>query len=879
MAKTADQVVVEIQAVTDQYTKAIKKVADDTKRSMAAVEGAVTKAEAKITKASSNAAAATEKSSRRRMKAAADAATSEQAAAERSAKALKKAATDAERSTAKIEAAAGRRANAAPDADGGATAQASAAQRTAAQGREMAGGDDKKGGDEKKGGRGVEFAAELAKQLPDLTKNLIAGQGALQLFVQAGTALLPVFGPWGTVLAGLIGTVYELSDGFTDFGGILDRLTGHAQAVAEAEQRHFEVLQKLRDIYDQLKTASGDRATALKAEADALIAKGGAEELAAAKSKLAEAERARDALTVAQKTGMGNVDPEGYGFMAQQGEVEAAQNQVDALKQKVQELKDAAAGTEHVFDPINASLDELSQHLGKIAPGRILQSEVDLAGPNKAVQALVSQVTDAEAQTASFEQQYAKLLHQLSDATGWDEGSVKMAQFIQDTLGIAEDLRKVKINADEAAASYKVLLAQFGVSVSALPIVTEIGRIKDALDQMAGKAESAFAGLASKIGTGLATFLTGRGGTVIPSSHHKQPPINPDLFPVSDRGNGGTKTTPSAAGAVKKEKEPTLGKYLDELKASTAQLALNGVALKENELWTQALEKAKQDLANGLRKQEGLYTGESQQIHDAAVQLAGVPGILQIAADKLPEFSLKRQLATLDELKGLLTDPAIIAALQAQGLSAVDAVKLIDAQIAAAKDTASGTTEAIKGIGDALNTGIQGAQNLEDALLKVGVALGQMLLQAAAFGGTASGGPLGKAFDSIFGLVGGLAGLLGGGGSQGITNLPAGMSANEFYTDPAGLAGGGQALPGQIYQVGETGREWFAPSVPGQVIPNSVIKNAAGGGGGSGQPIQFNISLAGANGDRAIAEIAAAAVKKGLQSVPEINRQHAIRFA
>jgi hypothetical protein len=63
------------------------------------------------------------------------------------------------------------------------------------------------------------------------------------------------------------------------------------------------------------------------------------------------------------------------------------------------------------------------------------------------------------------------------------------------------------------------------------------------------------------------------------------------------------------------------------------------------------------------------------------------------------------------------------------------------------------------------------------------------------------------------------------------------------------------------------------------VIPNSVIKNAAGGGGGSGQPIQFNISLAGANGDRAIAEIAAAAVKKGLQSVPEINRQHAIRFA
>jgi len=90
---------------------------------------------------------------------------------------------------------------------------------------------------------------------------------------------------------------------------------------------------------------------------------------------------------------------------------------------------------------------------------------------------------------------------------------------------------------------------------------------------------------------------------------------------------------------------------------------------------------------------------------------------------------------------------------------------------------------------------------------------------------------------------------------------------------------GGQALPGRLYEVGETGREWFAPSVPGQVIPNHVIKAAAGGGGGSSQPITFNISMAGANGDRTIAEIAAGAVKRGLATVPEINRQHRIRFS
>ncbi|MGK9168031.1 hypothetical protein KXR53_17110 [Inquilinus limosus] len=190
----------------------------------------------------------------------------------------------------------------------------------------------------------------------------------------------------------------------------------------------------------------------------------------------------------------------------------------------------------------------------------------------------------------------------------------------------------------------------------------------------------------------------------------------------------------------------------------------------------------------------------------------------------------------------------------------------------------NGYVEGIQAIGQAIEGGIQGATSFSDALLKIGTSLAQLIAQAALFGQ----GPLGKLFDSLFGTSGGifnLAGAITGSLGGGLVQPAGSPIAVPIPGRPPGMASGGQALPGRIYEVGETGREWFAPSVPGQVIPNSVIKAAAGGGTGSGPPITFNISLAGANGDRTIAEIAAGAVKKGLQQVPEINRQHRIRFA
>lgn len=56
-----------------------------------------------------------------------------------------------------------------------------------------------------------------------------------------------------------------------------------------------------------------------------------------------------------------------------------------------------------------------------------------------------------------------------------------------------------------------------------------------------------------------------------------------------------------------------------------------------------------------------------------------------------------------------------------------------------------------------------------------------------------------------------------------------------------GRANGGGVSPGAWYQVGERGPEAFVPSVPGTILPTSVLR---GGMGGSGAPIHFDLSNA-----------------------------------
>lgn len=353
------------------------------------------------------------------------------------------------------------------------------------------------------------------------------------------------------------------------------------------------------------------------------------------------------------------------------------------------------------------------------------------------------------------------------------------------------------------------------------------------------------------------------------------PPATTDDHSGGGGGGGGVGTGPQS-GAATKEEQSNVDAFIQSLKDQVAQLGLSNTALKEAELLAQYESAAREDLNKKLQRSSELRAQDVEQIKETARQLTAVPAILGVARDQLPEYAEGQQRAQLQGLLASLSNPKVVEALKAQGLSVEDATKAINLQINSIDSGAKAATEAIAGIGNAFVSGIQGATDLNDAIVKIGMSLLNLLTQ-----GLFGQGQLGGLFNQLFdagqngaGLLSYLFGGSGGSAADGVIN-----AANAALAIVPKRAGGGQALPGQLYEVGETGREWFAPSVPGQVIPNHVIKAAAGGGGSGGPPINFNISLAGANGDRAIAEIAAAAVRKGLAQVPEINRQHRIRFA
>ncbi|AZU04101.1 hypothetical protein X907_1569 [Glycocaulis alkaliphilus] len=74
--------------------------------------------------------------------------------------------------------------------------------------------------------------------------------------------------------------------------------------------------------------------------------------------------------------------------------------------------------------------------------------------------------------------------------------------------------------------------------------------------------------------------------------------------------------------------------------------------------------------------------------------------------------------------------------------------------------------------------------------------------------------------DQLFGLFAGAGG--GGGGAGGIFS-----GVGKMLGFGGGKATGGAVRPGMAYAVGERGREIFAPSVPGNIIPAGQVSGAA----------------------------------------------------
>jgi hypothetical protein len=129
----------------------------------------------------------------------------------------------------------------------------------------------------------------------------------------------------------------------------------------------------------------------------------------------------------------------------------------------------------------------------------------------------------------------------------------------------------------------------------------------------------------------------------------------------------------------------------------------------------------------------------------------------------------------------------------------------------------------------------------------------------------------GRAMASLFSQgqpgAGGGAGMGGGGGGGGWGGI---LSSVISLIGSLGFrADGGPVASGRSYVVGEEGPEVFTPTRSGQIIPN-------GPGGGV---MHMTLNLAGANGDRAIADAAYAAAKRAIAEAPHAVLVNEARFA
>lgn len=74
--------------------------------------------------------------------------------------------------------------------------------------------------------------------------------------------------------------------------------------------------------------------------------------------------------------------------------------------------------------------------------------------------------------------------------------------------------------------------------------------------------------------------------------------------------------------------------------------------------------------------------------------------------------------------------------------------------------------------------------------------------------------------------------------TQPLTNAVGSFDFSSLLSFGGPKVGGGGVNPGMVYPVGERGVEWFAPNMPGQIIPNNAI-----GQGGGGQQTKVDITV------------------------------------
>jgi len=196
--------------------------------------------------------------------------------------------------------------------------------------------------------------------------------------------------------------------------------------------------------------------------------------------------------------------------------------------------------------------------------------------------------------------------------------------------------------------------------------------------------------------------------------------------------------------------------------------------------------------------------------------------------------------------------------------------------VAKAKDHNEELIEAIGGVGDAIESGIQGATSFSDALAKIGLQLLTMLAKGA-FGA----GPLGGLFNQLLNVgAGGILGLAGGGaGAAGAAGAAASIAPGFGTGFRRSFAAGGMGGPGPVL-VGESGPEIANMPARGYIAPANATRRLLSPTT-NGQPMQIVVN--GAKGNQEIMRMISAGVTEGVRqagkNVPSIQRNYNLRFA
>lgn len=189
--------------------------------------------------------------------------------------------------------------------------------------------------------------------------------------------------------------------------------------------------------------------------------------------------------------------------------------------------------------------------------------------------------------------------------------------------------------------------------------------------------------------------------------------------------------------------------------------------------------------------------------------------------------------------------------------------------VAKAKDENENLTSAIEGVGDAINSGIQGATSFADALAKIGLQLLSLVGQ-----GLFGAGPLGGLFNNLLNV--GANGILGTSlGAAGAATTPLAGLGTGFRRS---FAAGGWGGPGPVL-VGEAGPEIANMPSRAYISPANATRRMLQSGNDN-RPLQINVVGATTNSElrQMVALGVDQAVARSGRNVPAIQRSYNLRF-